>query len=60
SRGLRDVYKRPSYLRRRNVRLGDSNSSYIEVLEGLQPGDRVVTGDMEYLVNNKSLKIKQK
>lgn len=54
------VYDGDSYLRRRNVRLGDSNSSYIEVLDGLQPGDRVVTADMEYLVNNKSLKVKQK
>jgi HlyD family secretion protein len=44
---------------RRNVRLGDSNREYVEVLSGLKVGDRVVTTDMSDYSKNKSLKIKK-
>jgi HlyD family secretion protein len=44
---------------RRNVRLGDSNREYVEVLSGLRVGDRVVTTDMSDYSKNKSLKIKK-
>ncbi len=41
-----------------SVRLGDSNYDYVEVVEGLKPGDKVVTTDMsEYKTSNK-LKLK--
>jgi HlyD family secretion protein len=44
---------------KRNIRLGRQNSDYFEVLEGLRPGEKVITssydnfGDMEKLVINK-------
>lgn len=44
---------------RRNVKLGDSNREYVEVLSGLKVGDRVVTTDMSDYSKNKSLKIKK-
>ena len=31
---------------KRKIQLGDSNFEYVEVLSGLQPGDRVVVSDM--------------
>lgn len=34
-------------LTRRNVRLGESNYDYVEVTEGLEPGERVVISDMK-------------
>ena len=43
---------------RRNIRLGRKNTEYFEVLEGLQPGDQIITssydnfGDNEVLVLN--------
>jgi len=42
-----------------NIQLGNQNHDYYEVLDGLQPGDKVVTssyenyGNMEQLVLNK-------
>ena len=48
-----------SRLQRRKVKLGDSNSSYIEVVSGLEPGDRVTVSDMTDYRNNKSLKLKR-
>lgn len=45
-------------LSRRKVKLGDSNRNYVEVLAGLNPGDRVAVGDMESFRNSKSIKIK--
>lgn len=44
-------------LQRRNVKLGDSNRSYIEVVSGLQDGDRVTVSDMTNYRNSKSLKL---
>ena len=31
---------------KRKVQLGDSNFEYVEVVSGLQPGDKVVVSDM--------------
>lgn len=53
------VYDSADHLRRRLVKLGDSNREYIEILSGLEPGDRVVTGDMEDYKGYKNLKIKK-
>jgi HlyD family secretion protein len=42
-----------------NIQLGNQNPDYFEVLDGLQPGDKVITssyenyGDMEQLVLKK-------
>ncbi|MDE6098475.1 MAG: efflux RND transporter periplasmic adaptor subunit [Muribaculaceae bacterium] len=46
-----------SHLTRRHVKLGDSNRQYIEVISGLEPGDRVVVNDMENYRNSTNLKI---
>ncbi len=46
-------------LRKRKVRLGDSNRNYIEVLNGLAQGDRVVVSDMEEFQKSNKLKLKK-
>ena len=43
---------------RRKVRLGESNYEYVEVKDGLRPGDKVVVNDMKKYANNNSIKIK--
>lgn len=40
---------------RRNVKLGRKNTEHFEVLEGLQPGDRVITSSYENFGNNEVL-----
>jgi HlyD family secretion protein len=40
-----------------DVKLGDSNREYVEVLSGLKPGDRVVTSDLSEYAKSKKLKI---
>ncbi len=40
---------------RRNIKLGRKNSEHFEVLEGLQPGDRVITSSYENFGNNEVL-----
>lgn len=40
---------------RRNIKLGRKNSENFEVLEGLQPGDRVITSSYENFGNNEVL-----
>lgn len=40
---------------RRNVKVGRKNTEYFEVLEGLQPGDRVITSSYENFGNNEVL-----
>jgi HlyD family secretion protein len=35
-----------SRLHRKDVRLGESNIGYVEILEGLSPGEQVVVSDM--------------
>ncbi len=44
---------------RRDVKLGDSNREYVEVLTGLKKGDRVVISDLSDFTKNKHLKIKK-
>lgn len=48
----------PSTLRRRAVKLGDSNRQWVEVTEGLSAGERIVTGDMKQFEKYSKLKIK--
>lgn len=43
---------------KRKVRLGDSNFEYVEVIEGLQPGEQVVISDVSRWVDKKKLKLK--
>lgn len=47
-------------LEKRNVRLGDSNFEYVEVLSGIKPGEKVVVSDMSNFKNSKKLKINDK
>ena len=42
---------------KRKVKLGDSNFEYVEVVSGLQPGDRVVISDMSNYKNKNKLKV---
>lgn len=44
---------------RRVVKLGESNFSHVEVVSGLQPGDKVVVSDMKQYENRSSLSLKQ-
>lgn len=43
----------------RKLQLGESNYQYVEVISGLQPGDRVVVSDMSQYRNKSKLKVKQ-
>lgn len=43
---------------KRKVTLGDSNFEFVEVVAGLQVGDRVIVSDMKRFKNRNSLKIK--
>ena len=43
---------------KRKVQLGDSNFEYVEVVSGLQPGDKVVVSDMINYKNKSKLKVK--
>ena len=43
---------------KRKVQLGDSNFEYVEVVSGLQPGDKVVVSDMRNYKNKSKLKVK--
>lgn len=45
-------------LKKRKVQLGDSNYQYVEVVSGLQPGDRVVISDMGDYRDKSILKVK--
>ncbi len=45
-------------LQKRKVRLGDCNFEFVEVVSGLQPGDRVVVSDMSQYRNKSKLKVK--
>ena len=46
-------------LARRRVQLGDSNYDFVEVKDGINPGDSIVISDMTEYANKKNLKIKQ-
>lgn len=52
------VFDSDDELVKRNVRLGESNYEYVEVHEGLKPGDKVVISDMKKFANSSNLKIK--
>lgn len=52
------VFNGDDELVRRTVRLGDSNFEFVEVVDGLKPGDRVVTSDMKRFINSTSVKVK--
>ena len=43
---------------KRKLQLGDSNFEFVEVVSGLQPGDRVVVSDMSQYKNKTKLKLK--
>lgn len=45
-------------LERRTVRLGESNYEYVEVISGLQPGDKVVLNDMKRFKDSSKVKVK--
>ena len=45
-------------LERREVRLGDNNYEYVEVISGLNPGEQVVINDMTAYSGNETLKLK--
>lgn len=44
---------------RRDVKLGRRNASAVEVLEGVNPGERVVTSDYEGFTQSKALQIRK-
>ena len=43
---------------KKKIRLGDSNFEFVEVIDGLQPGDKVIISDMTNYKNKKKLKFK--
>lgn len=43
---------------RRTVRAGDCNRDYVEILDGLQPGDKIIVSDTEQYITKNKLKIK--
>ena len=42
---------------RRNIRIGRQNPQFYEVLEGLEPGERVITNGYEAFKDNEVLDI---
>ena len=49
-----------SRLERRNVKLGESNFDYVEVISGIKPGEEVVISDMSTYKNSSALRMKKK
>lgn len=47
-----------STVRRREVKLGDSNRQWVEIISGIAPGEKVVTTNMADFENYSKLKIK--
>ena len=43
---------------KRKIQLGDSNFEFVEVVSGLNPGDKVVVSDMTNYKNKNKLKVK--
>ncbi|MBQ8501109.1 MAG: HlyD family efflux transporter periplasmic adaptor subunit [Bacteroides sp.] len=58
-RGEYELFVRTSdgEVEKRKVRLGDSNFEYVEVVSGLQQGDRVIVSDMSQYKSKKKLKL---
>ena len=52
------VQDRDDEIVKRKVQLGDSNFEYVEVVSGLNPGDKVVVSDMSNYKNKNKLKVK--
>lgn len=52
------VVEESDKLVKRKVRLGESNFEYVEVLSGLEEGDKVVVSDMKQYNNKNTLKLK--
>lgn len=52
------VVEDSSKLIKRKVMLGESNFEYVEVLSGLEEGEKVVVSDMKQYRNNNTLKLK--
>lgn len=52
------VFNGDDELVRRTVKLGESNFEYVEVIGGLEKGDRVVINDMKRFNNSNTIKIK--
>lgn len=48
----------PDKIERRAVTLGDSNFDYIEVIDGIEPGEEVVINDMTDYKNKKAITLK--
>lgn len=46
-------------LEKRKVQLGESNYQYVEVISGLEPGDRVVVSDMSRYRDKNKLKVSE-
>ena len=43
---------------RRTIRAGDSNRRYVEILSGLQAGDKLIVSDTEQYKNKNKINIK--
>lgn len=58
--GLYDLFVRTSgsEVEKRKVKLGDSNYEYVEVLDGVKPGEEVVTADMSEYRDKNRLKLR--
>ena len=44
---------------KRKVKLGDSNYEFVEVIDGLEKGDRVVISDMSDFKNSQRVKVRK-
>lgn len=58
--GIYDLFVRTSDsdVEKRKVKLGDSNYEFVEVLEGVKPGEEVVTADMSEYRDKNRLKLR--
>lgn len=45
---------------KRSVKLGEASFEYVEVIRGLEKGEKVIISDMSQYKSNKSLKVKEK
>lgn len=52
------VFNGDNELVRRTVKLGESNFEYVEVINGLEKGDKVVISDMKRFNNSNTIKVK--
>lgn len=51
------VFDGDNRLKRRQIKAGESNRDYVEILDGLKAGDRVVVNDMNDFQNKNKLKV---